>query len=86
MPERHNSRRSLIAEPVARFFDQQTAAAYLGLGDRSFDNGWRNGTMPGPHRLGRRLVWDRVLLDQWADIISGIQIPAGTEVDDFADF
>jgi len=76
----HAPRRDLVTQPVARFFDQATAAAYLGIGARTFENEWRTGLMPGPHRIGRRLVWDRRLLDQWADVVSGIA--AGLKADE----
>lgn len=66
-------RHSLIAAPVPRFFDQKMAAAYLSLSERTFEMHWRSDKLPQPHRLGRRLLWDRKLLDSWADAKSGIE-------------
>ncbi len=74
-------RGSLVTPPTPRLFDQATAAAYLGLSDRAFEIGWRSRDLPEPVRIGRRNVWDRKLLDEWADAISGL----GVEVNDFED-
>lgn len=62
-------------------FDQATAAAYLGIGERAFESLWRKGLLPQPHRLGRRVLRDRKILDEWADAVSGI----GVETNDFGD-
>ena len=48
------------------------AAAYLGLSERAFEYRWRKYELPHPHRLGRRLVWDRMVLDEWVDVLSGL--------------
>lgn len=53
-------------------FGQGVAAAYLGVSERTFEAQWRAGTLPEPLRLGRRLLWDRKLLDRWADQTSGL--------------
>ena len=59
-------------EPVPRLLNVATAAAYLGLSSRGFEQQWRAGKLPAPHRLGRRLLWDRKLLDSHVDKLSGI--------------
>jgi predicted DNA-binding transcriptional regulator AlpA len=61
-----------VRPPEPRFFDQATAAAYFGISERTFEAQWRSYQMPHPRRIGRRLVWDRKILDQYADAISGI--------------
>lgn len=66
------ARRSLVVPPTPRLFDQATAAAYLGLGERGFEGMWRRGSLPEPMRVGRRLLWDRKVLDKWADNVSGL--------------
>lgn len=79
--KKRSVRSSLVAAPVPRLFDQSTAAAYLGLSERQFENRWRRCEMPSPHRVGRRLLWDRVLLDQWVDALSELFV----EKNDFGD-
>lgn len=64
------ARRRLVALPEPRFLDQATAAAYFGISERTFEALWRSYRMPRPHRFGRRLVWDRKHLDEFADRIS----------------
>ena len=61
-----------ITAPVPRLFGQAMAAAYLGLSERAFEYRWRKYELPHPHRLGRRLVWDRMVLDEWVDVLSGL--------------
>lgn len=75
VPDERNEkavRLQYVRPPEPRFFDQSTAAAYLGISERTFEHQWRSYKIPYPHRIGRRLVWDRKLLDGWADIKSGI--------------
>ena len=55
-----------------RLLSQHGAAEYLGISERAFEQRWRAGNMPEPHRIGRRLLWDRKLLDRWADELSGL--------------
>lgn len=61
-----------VRSPEPRFFDQPTAAAYLGISERLFEQQWRAFKMPHPRKIGRRSVWDRKILDHWADVISGL--------------
>lgn len=61
-----------VRPPEPRFFDQPTAAAYLGISERLFENHWRAFNLPQPRKIGRRCLWDRKLLDMWADDVSGI--------------
>lgn len=61
-----------ITPPVPRLLGVRLAAAYLGLSERGFDMRWRNRTLPQPHRIGRRLLWDRKLLDMYVDALSEI--------------
>lgn len=65
-------RRQYVTQPEPRFFDQATAAAYLGISERTFEAQWRSYKMPYPRKIGRRCVWDRKILDHWADIFSKI--------------
>ena len=72
-PQRPNNvRRRYVTPPEPRFFDQPTAAAYLGISERLFESLWRSYKIPYPRHLGRRVLWDRKLLDRWADVTSGI--------------
>lgn len=48
------------------------AAAYLGISERAFEMRWRREQLPEPIRIGRRLLWDRAMLDKWVDEISGL--------------
>ena len=61
-----------ITPPVPRLLDSGLAAAYLGLSNRAFEIHWKMGRIPAPHRLGRRVLWDRLLLDQFVDQLSGL--------------
>lgn len=65
------ARLHLVRPPEPRFFDQATAAAYFGISERAFEAQWRSYQMPHPTRIGRRLLWDRKILDHHADEISG---------------
>ena len=67
-----NRRRRYVTPPEPRFFDQPTAAAYLGISERLFEKQWRAYQLPYPRKIGRRCVWDRKVLDHWADVISGL--------------
>lgn len=67
-------RNRYVSLPEPRFFDQATAAAYLGLSERYFETQWRLFKLPYPRRMGRRRVWDRKVLDRWADITSGLTV------------
>lgn len=62
-----------IRYPVPRLLSQKLAAAYLGLSDRAFETYWRQGIIPKPHRLGRRVLWDRKRLDQYVDELSQLR-------------
>lgn len=62
----------LTSPPVPRLFSAPMAAAYLGISERTFEKHWRSSRLPAPHRLGRRLLWDRKLLDQFIDRLSGL--------------
>lgn len=59
-----------------RYLTREQAALYVGVSVDVFDDEVREGTWP-PARLrgkkGGRLTWDRVLLDRFADLSSGIQ-------------
>ena len=57
---------------IPRLFTARLAADYLGVSERSFERLWRSGRLPQPHRLGRRLLWDRKLLDGFVDELSGL--------------
>ena len=37
-----------------------------------FEQRWRRGWLPAPHRIGRRLLWDIKLLDLFVDELSGL--------------
>lgn len=68
-------RREYVTPPEPRFFDQPTAAAYLGISERLFEKQWRTYQLPYPRKIGRRCVWDRKVLDRWADAVSGLIDP-----------
>jgi predicted DNA-binding transcriptional regulator AlpA len=41
------------------------AAAYIGVSPTLFDWMIAQGTMPKPKRVGGRVIWDRLLLDEY---------------------
>lgn len=65
--------------PTPRLLSAPLAAAFLGVSPRTFEKLWRTGSFPHPHRIGRRLLWDRKLLDQFVDVLSGVSSDALTE-------
>jgi len=71
----------LITPPTPRLLSAPLAAAYLSLATRTFEYKWRAGELPEPLRIGRRLVWDRKVLDNYVDLLSGLvrQRPKGAK-------
>jgi hypothetical protein len=53
----------------------ELAAAYLGVGESTLREGWPRGRYPAPIRDGKRVLWDRRVLDQWADLTAGLVDP-----------
>jgi hypothetical protein len=72
----------LCRPPEPRLLDEDTAAAYLGISKTRFRARWKEKReLPQPHRDGRRLLWDRRLLDRYVDALSGIAPVADTWAD-----
>jgi len=65
-------RAAILPLPEPRLLDEQTAAAYLGIGKTKFRARWQRRELPQPHKDGGRLLWDRRLLDRYVDRLSGI--------------
>lgn len=59
-----------------RRMDAAMAAAYLGVGESTLRDGWPKGRYPAPIRDGKRVLWDKRVLDQWADLTAGLVEPA----------
>ncbi len=79
------NRNQLTTPPTPRLFNQDMAAAYLGISSRHFERQWRKYIFPQPLRIGRRLLWDRKMLDLLVDILSDIEEGAKPEpVDEYA--
>lgn len=60
-----------------RFLTREEAARYVGVSASTFDEEVSAGSWPQPQRRGAkggRVTWDRVLLDQWADRMAGLDI------------
>lgn len=55
---------------VPRLLSAPLAAAYIGISPRSFDKLWRAAKLPHPIKIGRRLLWDRKVLDVHFDGVS----------------
>lgn len=66
----------LSTPPVPRLLGAPLAAAYLGISERTFERMWRSDRLPAPHRIGTRLLWDRLLLDQYVDVLSDLKTVA----------
>lgn len=60
------------APVTPRMLDERSAAAYLGIGRTTFRRCVKHGRVPAPLRTGRRVLWDRILLDRHIDALSGI--------------
>lgn len=71
------ARRPRISDMPAwpRFLTQGEAASYLGVSAGTFADEVRAGLWPAPLTRGRKggsLTWDRDLLNEWADRLSGL--------------
>lgn len=77
-----NETEAAFCQPIPRLFNQKMAASYFSISERNFENWWRSGQLPAPVRIGRRILWDRKILDEWADELSGV----GFEINDFGDY
>ena len=64
---------SIVIQP--RMMRAPQAARYLGMSPRQFEYAWRSHKIPYPFTMGRMQMWDRVILDQWADMITGARNP-----------
>lgn len=65
-------RAAVLPLPEPRLLDEITAAAYLGTSATHFRSRWQARVLPQPHKDGRRLLWDRKLLDRYVDAVSGL--------------
>ena len=52
---------------AVRGYRQEVAAAYLGIGVRRFREDVAAGKLPQPETHGKRLVWDKIVLDRHRD-------------------
>jgi predicted DNA-binding transcriptional regulator AlpA len=75
----------LVQPPVALGLSRLTAAAFVGVGVSKFDEMVKDGRMPPPHQVDRRLVWSRVELEQaFADLpYVGVQEQGVETVNEF---
>lgn len=60
------------AQPIPRLLSLAQTGAYLGVSERYVEYRRQSADFPHPIRMGRRLLWDRKVLDQWVDAMSGI--------------
>jgi predicted DNA-binding transcriptional regulator AlpA len=58
------------ADNEPRGLSRAQAAAYIGVGTTLFDAMVRDGRMPGPFKIGARVIWDRRKLDAAFDTLS----------------
>ena len=54
----------LVQPPVQLGLSRLTAAAFVGVGATKFDEMVKDGRMPPPRQVDRRLVWSRVELEK----------------------
>ena len=70
--------RSLL--PLApRGLQRESAAQYIGVSTSKFDELVKDGRMPSPKRIDRRLVWDRHALDEAFDRLPSDGEPCGLD-------
>lgn len=63
-----------------RLLSIELAAAYVSLSPTTFQREVEEGTFPKPQNIGRRVLWDRQLIDIVQNRRSGIEVPlAGNE-------
>lgn len=53
----------------ARGLNRKEAASYIGVGVSLFDRMVKDGRMPKPKPVDRRLIWDKVQLDAYFDAL-----------------
>jgi excisionase family DNA binding protein len=63
-----------------RGYPRALAAEYLGISPSFFSQLVRDGSIPGPKRIGARVVWDRYDLDEYFD-----NLPRDGEANDWED-
>ncbi len=64
---------------LPRRMDREMAAYYCGISPTTFDARVRSGALPGPHRDGKRLLWDLREIDRaLGDIDDGRHIAASS--------
>jgi predicted DNA-binding transcriptional regulator AlpA len=54
-----------------RGLSREQAAAYIGVSAGKFDQMTKDGRMPKPIKVDRRLIWDRRALDHAFDVLGG---------------
>lgn len=57
--------------PPPRLLSSAMAAEYLGISERTFR---KIDSLPPPVRIGRRVLWDRNILDDWVDTVSELGV------------
>ena len=62
-----------------RGLSRMEAARYVGVSMPTFDGLVRDGQMPKPFRIGRRVIWDLRKLDAAFDVLSGPEQGTGWE-------
>lgn len=71
----------LPANLPPRGLEEETAAAYCGLGVGTFRAEVKAGRLPSPVRFRGRIVWDRVALDRAWDSLSSLQPDAADQAE-----
>jgi excisionase family DNA binding protein len=64
--------------PWPRRLSEDEAAAYLGISKTTLRDGYqaKPARYPKPERDGRRILWDKAMLDRFVDERSGIVAPS----------
>ena len=68
---------------------EDLAAAYLGISKTTFRTRWQANAYPQPIREGRRLLWNRRMLDRFVDNQAGLTKAPAPDLggdDSWADF
>lgn len=65
-----------VQPPVMRGLNREQAARLIGVSPRTFDALVEDGRMPAPKRIGARVLWDRVKIEDAFDALGENEPPS----------
>jgi excisionase family DNA binding protein len=86
MVEKQRRQEILPVSLPPRGLSRVIAAAYLGISPPTFDEMVRDGRMPSPKIINRRIVWDRMALDRAFEALPQRDQGNDPDADGWADY